>query len=205
MKYAYFIPDASGQVEVEVKCNCGNCCLGRQGEEGLRVRHILPPPASREVITLVCDCGMRFKPCLFGAQYCVSECEDIYEPHNWNAYSLRDYINAWTTATWIMEGARLKKKPFTDDDLCKIIWKSPVVTVTDRYKDEDPGSDILKAIRYHPEKIARLDTLARMANACTTIKEFKRLYNEVQRLLYGKEKALLFPEPEFSPEGLEVG
>jgi hypothetical protein len=119
--------------------------------------------------------------------------------------SLTDYINEYANISAIVQMIRIERHEDhgygigdNNNDLRKALDEYPIKTVDERFQNTSPK--LREEMRKFPEKVARLNNVATLANCCTDITPFKRIRNEVDRLLYGKSGRLPFPEPEFNPE-----
>ena len=92
-------------------------------------------------------------------------------------------------------------KSADEKDFRTAIAKAPIRTVEERFNGKDP-SMMVEAKRF-PETVARINKIAALANEGDLI-TFKRVFNEMERLMHGKNVPLAFPEPEFNPDHLEI-
>lgn len=120
---------------------------------------------------------------------------DLYVPPE----HLADYGNEYSAIALFAE-----MKGNTDKALAEALAEPQcrVRTVEEVY-DKSAPDGVLKDIEAHPEKVRRLNWLAMMVRcSLNDITLFKQVYNEVMRLLYGKDFKLRYPEPEFDPSHL---
>lgn len=119
--------------------------------------------------------------------------EDLYAPDD----TLQDYMNEYfgvaQTVLW--------ESNLEFDEIRNELNTRPIKTPEER-QSYPKWNDALAA---HPEKVARLDILAAMANACDNLVTFMQIYNEVARLLYGLHSdRLILTCPQFHPDNLNV-
>lgn len=94
---------------------------------------------------------------------------------------------------------------FSEKKILKMIQKKPLKEVEARFSKYYEGYPTTKeAVENHPTKVAHINHMAKLANACTTIPSLKPILNEIFRLIYGKTKELPFPETEFDPELVNI-
>jgi hypothetical protein len=125
-----------------------------------------------------------------------------------NAYAdcgdLADYWNEYApnVVHFLMGNLRGTPGGFTPDSLEECFKEKLIRTVEERYPEDKTNADILFQIATHPLKVARLNCLARLANANPRdVTLYKQIENEVHYLLYTKSnRKLSYPEPDFDPD-----
>lgn len=69
----------------------------------------------------------------------------------------------------------------------KIRRRNRVRAIEERFADDENAPAILEAIREYPIKVALIDRTAEILNETDDIDEFKRAYNDMLRLIYGRD------------------
>ena len=77
----------------------------------------------------------------------------------------------------------------------KIRRRNRMRSIEERFADDENVTAILEAIREYPEKISLIDKNAEILNETEDVEEFKSAYNDMLRLIYGKDVQPMFPEP----------
>jgi hypothetical protein len=113
-----------------------------------------------------------------------------------------DYCNEFM---WIVnmfsQPWRPEHTPMTKAKLAELLKQRPLQTIQERFGKYPENMEVLSK---YPAKIERIDKLAKLANKCLGIITFKRIVNELLRLLYGKDVELVFPEPRANPDLLKI-
>lgn len=88
-----------------------------------------------------------------------------------------------------------------DEKIVEMLHENPLREVEVRFSEYyERYPKTKEGVDNHPVKVAHINHMVKLANTCTTIVFLKPVLNEISRLIYGKEKALLFPEKEFDPD-----
>jgi hypothetical protein len=138
----------------------------------------------------------------------------LYEP----AGDLNDYINEYDQIHSMIRVAR-DARGITDDrardnlgtitllELEAALEKYRVRTVGERYFSKDSRQAItedramIEEIKKNPEKVARLNQMAALVNNHPDVETYKRAFNEVWRILRGKDAPRYgFTDPASDPD-----
>jgi len=136
----------------------------------------------------------------------------LYEP----ICRLADYAKEYAELHAIIQSTRTARgvtSPKVRDDLGTMTLqelnaarqKYKIRTVEERYppNDSDPEHKVVDGLRGeidgNPEKVKRLNQMAALANNCRDVATYKRAFNEVRRILYGKN-AIVFDDPASNPD-----
>ncbi|MEY2640864.1 MAG: hypothetical protein RL150_257 [Candidatus Parcubacteria bacterium] len=122
--------------------------------------------------------------------------EDIYDLEG-EASSFGDYINAWYLP---ISNLMSRRKQWDEATLFNWIEAHPIQSFTLRYGG-GKSSSMEWCFTKYPTRVARLDRLSELANSCKDITEFKRICNELFRLVNGR---VAFPGELYNPDLLEL-
>ncbi len=177
---------------VMVICNCGNNILTDPATIGTAFRHRVDAGLGDSKLLYCGDCGMRFHVRRQESHFHVDEeREDIYDVQTLDGGKFGDYLN--TYAGIAMD---LKNRSFpTSYDLNQLLQETPIISISEKYKD---NPEMQKALKAHPKKVRRLNKLSTHVDSGIT--KFMRITNEVTRLVRGKNAELFFLDPKFNPD-----
>ncbi len=90
----------------------------------------------------------------------------------------------------------------------KIYRTGRIITVEERYitgpSSKGYGKPYKKIPKVMPKRVERINKLVPILNETEDVILFKRAKNEASRLIWGRQKALPYLEPEFDPNLLEI-
>lgn len=148
-------------------------------------------------------CGGIYSVTLLRNSIDVEPIEDVYDVSFRADRGLGDYINAWSSVFHALD-----ENPQDEAAVRVRITNAGVRTFTEYHFHADAtqldGAMLKHVQMHHPAKLRRLDRLALMAGNFRDLTQLRQLYNEVERLLRGKDdRRSQYPEAAFRPDLLE--
>lgn len=203
---SFYPTSASGHPLVNIVCQCG-CNVMRHsvtGEEAFK--HQVDLNGDKACFDLICvDCDKAGRHAKWhvrpnGTHFHVVENEDVYDVRFELDGLFGDYAQAW----FVLD--QLLNQDETGQKLFNVLSINPIETFARYAASERLDADIVEHMRHnHPQKLARLNKVVSIANACTDPVVFKRAYNEAMRLIFGKDAGQAkFKAPECDPDLLVV-
>lgn len=202
----YIARDGEPHLQITLKCECGNEAFLVEGKEGEGVKTAFVARigiSAQDPFRIKCECGSLYIVWPKFGCVTITKIQDLYDVVHWHGDIFGDYLEAWYG---IREALDRQTTESIDDRalLSMIATKGRINTVSEFFSNSRNPEISRLAMRYHPDKVARLDRLVQMAHACKGVSGLKKIYNEVWQLTCGKGLALPFPDEEFDPSDLLV-